>query len=524
MTDTIVLPTEEEITAKRKIGDTRLASLNQTQIDTLRHRAKHDLFFLAYSVLGYDRLSPNLHGSLASWMIKHRDKRFKEILLPRNHFKSTLTTITHGIQIVLPDPTNEAPWPENLGTNCRVLLCHEAKEKASKFLSEITQHFMGNPMLMALFPETVPSSRIHRINQTELELPRTERWGEATYTTMGTGGRNQGYHFNYLKLDDIIGELARDSPAVMQASKDWLDNIQAFFSKFAMDHMDVIGTRWSYDDTYRHYEKRYGKSLFKYVRGVEEIVDGRLTPIFPEEVTSEDLAILKMNPKVFAAQYANDPGMGSTEFKAHWKRTFTFDGPHAIRVSNLAGTSARKIDISDLDICILLDPALTGLTGLTVTGMDYLGNIYVLEALKDVWSSPDLTDLMFKLVHRWNPRVVVIEKVLFSALYEHYWKEAMKNRGKTFRIQPVTTANKEKEVRIRGLANYFAAGQIYFHPDQTALITEFQQFGATDDIHMLDSLAMGPQTWRKGVNLRQLEENQTASLVDDSGRDPIGGY
>lgn len=519
----VLLPDEAEVTAARKRGDNRLATLNQTQVDQLRYTGKHDLFFLAYSILGYDRLSPNLHGSLATWMHKHRSERFKEILLPRNHFKSTITTISHSIQIVLPDPTNEAPWPENLGTNCRILLCHEAKDKAAKFLSEITQHFMSNDLLMALYPELIPSPRTQRINQSELELPRSERWGEATYSTMGTGGRNQGYHFNYLKLDDIIGEGARDSPAIMQAAKDWLDNIQAFFSKFTQDHMDVIGTRWSYDDVYEHYEKRYGQSLFKYVRGVEEVKDGKLTPIFPEEVTTESLAILKANPKVFAAQYANDPAMGSTEFKAAWRRKFTFDGPRVIRQHYLDGKS-KRIDISDLDVVILIDPALTGYSGICVTGMDYLGNIFILEALKDIWNAPDLTDLVFKLVHRWNPRVVVPEKVLFSALYEHYWKEAMTNRGKRFRIEPVTTENKVKEARIRGLANYFSAGQIYFHPDQKDLHLEFDQFGASDNVHMLDALAMGPKVWRKGVNMRQLAENQAAEAAFDDGRDPIGGY
>ena len=519
--DTLV--DEKAISTARKEGDKRLSSFTQTQIDTMRHRAKHDLFYLSYAILGYNRLSPVLHGSLCSWMMKHRAERFKEILLPRNHFKSTVATISHGIQVVLPDPTQEAPWPENLGTNCRVLLCHEAKEKAGKFLSEISQHFLGNPMLMGLFPELVPSAKVQRINQSELELPRTERWGEATYTTMGTGGRNQGYHFNYLKLDDLIGENARDSPAIMQAAKDWIDNIQAFFSRFTMDHMDIAGTRWAFDDLYEHIHQRYGKGIQKYIRGAEELVDGKLTPIFPEEVTSESLAILKLNSKVYAAQYANDPGMGSTEFKPHWKRSFTFDGPYTIRARNLDGTS-RKIDVSDLDICILIDPAVTGLGGICVTGMDYLGNIYILEALKDTWSPPDLTDLVFKLVHRWNPRIVVPEKVLFSAVFEHYWKEAMKNRGKTFRIEPITTENKQKESRVRSLSNYFAAGQIYFHPDQKDLHTEFSQFGATDNIHMLDSLAMGPRVWRKGVNMRQLAANEASSANDDSGRDPIGGY
>lgn len=514
---------EKKITKLRKEGDTRLSNLTQSQVDAMRYRAKNDLFFLSYAVLGYSRLSVNLHGSLCTWMMKHRDKQFKEILLPRSHFKSTVATVSDGIRIALPDVGEDAEWPANLGTNCRILICHEAKEKAGKFLYEITQHFLSNPMLMALFPECVPTPKVHRINLSELELPRTEKWGEATYSTMGTGGRNQGAHFNYLKLDDLIGDVARDSPTVMQGAKEWFDNIQAFFSSFVVDHMDIVGTRWAFDDLYAHVEEQYGAELFKYVRGAEEIVDGKLTPIFPEEFTTKSFQILKKNKKVWAAQYANDPTLGATEFDLHWKRSFTFDGPHRIRARTLTGSS-RVLDLLDLDVCILIDPALTGLTGLVVTGVDSLGNTYILEALKDSWSSPDLTDLVFKLVHRWNPRVVAVEKVLFSALYEHYWKEAMKSRGKTFRIEPVSTKNVEKDARIRGLSNYFAAGQIFFHPDHKDLHTEFAQFGASDNTHMLDALAMGPKVWRKGVNMQKLEENSYMPTAAETGRDPIGGY
>lgn len=515
---------KKNITKMRKEGDSRLSNMTQTQVDALRHRAKNDVFFLGYGILGYNRLSPQLHGSLATWMHRHADKQFKEILLPRGHFKSTLATVTDSIQIALPDVSGDAPWPRNLGTNCRILIAHEAKEKAGKFLYEIAQHFLSNPLLMALFPECVPTPKVQRINSSELELPRTEKWGEATYTTMGTGGRNQGAHFNYLKLDDLIGDIARDSPTVMQAAKDWIDNIQAFFSSFVVDHMDVVGTRWAFDDLYDHIHKRYGKNLYKYIRGAEEMgPDGKLVPIFPEEFTIESFEVLKQNSKVWSAQYVNDPALGAVEFKAHWKRTFTFDGPHRIRARNLDGTS-RVLDVADLDIVILIDPAVTGLGGLCVTGMDSNGNIYVLEALKDNWTPPDLTDLVFKLVHRWNPRVVVPEKVLFSAIFEFYWKEAMKNRGKSFRIEPITAGNTAKEARIRGLANYFSAGQIYFHPDQKELLEEFSQFGATDNVHILDSLAMGPRVWRKGVNMRQYAENNQLELAEDTGRDPIGGY
>src|SRR5688572_22336201 len=63
------------------------------QWEQLRWLAKHNLFFLSNSILGYERLSVNLHAHLCKWIQSHWTDRFLEILLPRNHFKSTIDTI-----------------------------------------------------------------------------------------------------------------------------------------------------------------------------------------------------------------------------------------------------------------------------------------------------------------------------------------------------------------------------------------------------------------------------------------------
>src|SRR5690606_27120848 len=198
------LSREDSITQARKLGDSKLHTLNQTQVDQLRYKAKNDLFFLATGILGYNKLSVDLHGSVCAWMMRNRNARFRELLLARGHYKTTLWTIADGIRLALPG--DNGIWPESLGTEIRILLAHEAKLKAEQFLVAIAGHFLSNPLLMALFPEVVPSPRIHRINKSELELPRQGIWPEATYSTMGTGGRSQGLHFNYLKLDDLIGD------------------------------------------------------------------------------------------------------------------------------------------------------------------------------------------------------------------------------------------------------------------------------------------------------------------------------
>jgi predicted phage terminase large subunit-like protein len=513
---------EANVTAARKEGDKQLKALDQSQVNQLRYQCKNDLFFLAYGILGYSRLSPDLHGNLCEWMMKTRGDRFRQILLPRGHFKSTICTISDSIRIVLPGEEDD-PWPENLGTNCRILIAHETMGMAGKFLYEITQHFLSNPMLMALFPECVPSNKKQRINKSELELPRSEKWGEATFTTMGAGTASQGYHFNYLKLDDIIGENSRDSKTEMDSAKQWIDGIRAFFSTFVRDRLDNIGTRYLFDDVYAHIQKMYGTELKRYIRGAEIVKDGKIVPLFPEEHTLEEFLILKKNKLIWSTQWANDPSLGSTEFQSSWLRFFTWAGPRAIRVRE-AGGHVRQVSLEDMDICILIDPAMSGKAGLCVTGMDSLGNIYILESLKDEWTPPELTEIVFKMVYKYQPRLVAVEKVLFSGLFQYYWAEAMRNRGVRFRVEPILTEQKAKDARVRGLANYFAAGQVYFHKDQENIRTEFEQFGATDDYHILDSLAQGPKVWRKGVNTSWLKDVEDANKQVFEGIHPIGGY
>ncbi len=522
---------QSNITKARKKADAQMEKLTTEQYDHLRYRCKTDLMFLCYSILNFTRLSPNLHGHLCAWMERNQSHRFKEILLPRGHFKSTILTLGDVVQIILPDVSGSAPWPRNLGPDCRVLIAHETDRQASNFLFAIAGHFLSNPKLMGLFPECIPHSK-SRVNKHELELPRSQTWPEPTVDTMGVGGKSQGRHYNYLKLDDLIGDKARDSDLMMQGAKDWIDNIQSFFSDFGKDHLDLIGTRWRLDDLYDHMHERYEDQLLKYIRGVEEFTgkydeEGApiLEAIFPEEFNEKMLSIIRKNEKVYAAQYANDPTAGATEFTKSWKRYFEWINRSEIAI--FTGETRERISISDLDICILFDPAMVGKAGIVVTGTDKKGRVFTLEALKDSWKPPEACDLIFNLVAKWNPRLVAIEAVLFSGLFQNWFEAEMKLRGTYFNVVPVEPKlggrNIAKDLRVRELTNYFSGGLIFFHPAQDDLIKEFDHFGATKDYHMLDALAYGPDVWMPGTRMRA-ESNEQAIEEFFKDHDPLTGY
>lgn len=375
---------------------------------------------------------------------------------------------------------------------------------------------------MALWPELIPQRGRERINAAQLDLPRPSFWAEPTFDTVGVGGKSQGRHFNIIKADDLYGNEATQSKSVRESTIFWVDNIQAFLITPATDRIDFIGTRWAYDDLYEHLHKTYGDQLLKYIRSVEEWDDTlkKKVPIFPEQFTTESLAILRKNPKIFNAQYANNPAEGGSSFDQEWKRFYNWRGKRTLQI--FTGEDTLEIDIGELDKCILIDPAVTGDGGYVVTGMDHKGRIFILDAFRKSFKPPEMVDWLFQAVQKWTPRVVVIEKVLFSALYEPWLLREQQFRRIRFQIEGCPTNNKSKDSRVLGLSNYFQAGQIYFHQEQYDILREFDEFGATDDYHILDALAQGPRYWKTPPHWAVIKsQNAAQELID---RDPVTGY
>jgi len=521
---------QKNIDLARAKGESQYERLADEDFAHLRWMAKTDLFFLARVVLGYNQLSEKLHGHFCRWMERTAFEQFRMMLMPRSHFKTTLATITDSIQTVIPVPKiaeGAIAHPGSLGTDARILLAHEGHNGAMRFLYEITSHFTSNPLLMGLFPECVPSARVQRMNNFELELPRSGHWAEPTFDTMGSGGRSQGRHYNKIKLDDIFGDKARDSKAERDACIQWFDNIQSFLVWLAKDHIDLVGTRYSLDDVYQHAMAVYGPKMIKYIRRIEELdaVSGLRTPIFPEKFTPDSLMVLRKNPKVWAAQYVNDPHEGLAEFSPEWKRYFNFIGRD--RVAAFFGTTTLPTTyfIRDLDRVILIDPSVSGAPGIVVTGTDEKQRVFVLETVKRPMRPSDFVEALFKLVLKWNPRIVSIEHVVFSAVYEPWLKREMQVRNIRFALHAyVPPKNKVKLERVKGLSQYFSAGQILFHEGQTDLIWEYDNFGATDNYHLLDALAQGMEVWRPGSQEKWFSKIHEMEQDLLAGRDLATGY
>lgn len=527
----------------RREAEDKYRDLASTEIVDLRRRAKSDLFFLSYGVLGYDLLSPKLHGHLCRWLERTRQVQYRILLLPRGHYKSTVLSITNSIQMALPNDAGIEVHPWSLGPNLKLLLAHENRESASRFLYEISEAFLRKPLMLALFPECIPDRRRQRINKWELELPRDIHSKEPTFDTIGAGGAAQGRHYNRLVLDDLIGEAARDSDTVMQTTLNWFDNATSLLTRPRLDGFDLIGTRWSYKDVYSHMIEVYGvdhsQSIIRcmdneeieegiaaaYLRAAEE--NGQ--PIFPEEFPQEFLDRLKKNPKVYAAQYANNPlESGLTEFDPGWLKEYNKRGGHLYVFDPPEGT--RRVSIFELDRVILCDPSMgerneSDESGLLVTGTDWRGNIYVLECIKERLRPPELMDKLFGLYFSWSPRVVSIEDVVFSGVFAYWFDEKCREMGVTpsiYRYKP--GGRRSKKARILGMANYFADGRVYLGPNMTDFRQEYTWFGITDSEHLLDAFAQGPEVWRWTKTREEAKKSEEKVRQIMAERSAMTGY
>lgn len=532
---------QKSISTARAEAEKKFQDLSSGQIDFVKRKMKNDLFFLGTS-LGYNLLSPRLHGDLAGWMQRHRGWQYKLILMPRGHYKSTLLSVVDPIQMAL---DIESPhYPYSLGPDGKYLIMHEVRETAAKFLFEITKAFTHKDVMLAFFPHLIPQKNQQRLNKWELELPRSEHHKEATFSTGSSGGAEQGTHYNWLKMDDLVGKEARESPSTMARVLDLFDNINSLLTRLEVDGWDLIGTRWAYADVYSHAMERYGMDVEGSVlnclskRDIEKFSEGLLKvyargavekgkPIFPEQFSLAQLNVLRKNRLVWAAQYANNPvESGLNEFS--WPLKFyNVDAQGNIIV--FTGQSSFKRRLYDLDVCVFIDPSMgehkdSDETGIVVTGVDDRNNIFILETVKKRLKPPELINELYRLYLRYRPRVMAIEEVNFSGIYK-YWIEDKSEQTQMFLpIRSYKTSNRAKSTRIRGLSHFFSAGQVYIHEMMHDLRDEYEQFPLGSSEHLLDALAQGPNFWSRGVSAGEVDKQREAVKQIEVERSIHTGY
>lgn len=450
-------------------------NLTEQQEEVLKEEARQkcleDLHYLAKHILGYDRLTEHYHRGMAKDIDTPKYK-FKLLLHPRGHFKSTLGTESYPIKKSLENP------------NLRCLLTNAKLDNSRKFLRTIAKHFNSNPRFRWVWRDwwikkyateydraTMKDKLdwVVRDVQDELTLLRPGQAREATFTTGAVDASMVSQHYGLIVADDLINrEYVRTQEMVEKS---------ILYFKDLLDLLDpdgellVIGTRWSHMDLYAWIIEEFGHKasysvpvhiihgqLEEALQRAKGTPDGEKSwlisitptspekPVFPEEFGPKVLQELleAKGPYEFGAQYLLDPTPAEHQkFMEEWFKPLDL---------------MSDTWLSTLDICITVDPAISLEdsacdSSVVVCGYDEHNRMFFLDGVSERLSEHELPEAIFDMVARWQKKgrfllPVGFESIGFQQLYIYTMERMMLERGLFFAIEPIARRSMSKDERI----------------------------------------------------------------------------
>jgi len=368
--------------------------------DKIRAVIENDLLYLAFFVLGYHDLD-YLHFDICREADKNRiDEMW---LLPREHLKSTILTISRTIQRVLRNPSETH------------LIANATLDNARRFLSEIKQHLQGNSTLRYLYPFICKPLKW---DETQIVLPRKAIVKEATITAAGVGQAFASQHYDSITFDDLLNEKNTENFEQIEKVIRWFKQIYPLLKPNGK--RTVIGTRWDLSDLYSYIQKEYKQDFWVYVRKVIE--DGRF--IYPKKFNQERVDKLKRTMKLFlySCQYENNPVATEDQL---FKEEYFSDKFTKEDITYKQGF--RKF--------IIVDPASTkkknsDYTAMICLGIDTDRTRYVVEARRDKYTPQEQIDAIFQMVERNDVSIVGIESFGFQSYLKFNLEKEMQRRDK----------------------------------------------------------------------------------------------
>lgn len=456
-------------------------------LSEIREMAKKSLYFLAKAILGFNDLTPHLHQDVCNH-IQDLSIKHELVLLPRKHFKSTISTIAFPIWIHIQD---DIPSLGMRGCDVRILIANESCTNAEHFLSIIENLWDTNEMLNILFPQLIPDrSTRKRWNAKEMLINRKTVWPEASIETIGVGGAAQSRHYEIHILDDLIGKEAMESEIVMEKAVTWYDYSESLSVSPTRYISRVLGTRWSKRDLYQHIMEKDKKKFEVGVFTRECRENGE--PIFPEWYTNEYFEdLLAKNPAHYFSQYCNNPtDPASCDFKEQWLKYYEFE-----RVKDKLYIHYQDDDklvaFADLDIVAAFDPSIdekptASRRAITYWAMDSKERCILL----DVYASRDnlekVMDNLFLYHAKWRPRIFGVEAAALQKIFITVIEKESRIRKKYISCTPIkVSTNRSKDARIRDILQPIASeGRMYIRRSDIEFTQEYIDFpqGRTKDI------------------------------------------
>jgi hypothetical protein len=454
---------------------------------TLRMQTQRSTYVMAKAIIGFHDLTPHLHAEMCSWI--ESAPRRKLGLVPRDHLKTSVWTIADTVRLIAADP------------NVRLLIANETATNASHFLRRIQAVFERAQLFRWLFPELIPDIGRTKWSESEMLVPRTKDFPEATVEVMGVGGAVVSRHYNRIKLDDLVGKEASESVDVMKKTIDWYLYCESLLEK-PTDPIETYGTRWTHKDLYAWImEHESGMDLF-HRKALQP--DG--TVLWPERFPLEELMRIrnKIGPFKFSCQYQNEPfDPEHMTFDPGWLRYYELSGWEQDEEAGCLHLrfvgQPKPVRVVPV---ILTDPAISekshaARSAVVCAGLDEYERILVLEAWAERCQPLDMIEKIFEMAHRWNPMCVTVEGVAYQRALKGFIEAECLRRNHWLNVQEVRPGSREgKESRIRGLQPYAKRGRLWIRRSTCqVMVDEFEAFPLGETVDVLDALSYGPQVW-----------------------------
>ncbi len=466
----------------------------------LRNKALNSLFFTATALLGYDKLTTHLHYDMCQAVESTSKTKRLLMLVPRNHYKTTICTIAYPIWRALRNPNETGLIVANTATN------------AAHFLAKIRSAFESRPLLRSLFPELRPELS-NRWNKNEACLPRQIEHPEATWEAAGWDTRVTSRHYDYIIFDDLVDETSYDNPEIM------VKLIEAFEQREALlrppieqREILVVMNHWSLIDLACHIMNNHKEYAVYYRQAIE---NGQ--PIFPEAYSLEWLLNKqRTDPYTFACQWMNNPiDPGTTEFDKNHLKYYTYDEEKR----KLKLETGEEIFLGQLNLYGAIDfrhslsiskaEKITSRNAIVIVGVDSKGRRFLLEESAERSDPAQLLKKVLYLHKKWHPISFGIESYGFQKAFKPLAEELWKNEYEKPRLEllPQDTTH-SKEARIRAGCKFFSEGLGYIRKDQPLFYEEYVTFPAGKTKDILDAWSWAMSLCRAPLDEEFLEQER----------------
>lgn len=488
--------------------DLRLGDLESDDVRRqLRAFALESLYFFSKSIIGYQDMTPRVHYEFCEFM--QNDSLWKLGLMPRGHFKSSVNMADIIRRLALN--------PEE-----RILLVSESAENAELMLGEIKGNIMDNVILQAVFPEIVPKN-VNRTTWTanSVVIPRKGTYREGSIDAAGVTSKIVSRHYTLIKCDDLISDEAMESPSLMKKAKKFVNRLISLLVNPLTDEIHAIGTRWAYDDVYGHMIDSGAYDVFIRKAIVLNPETGEPEPFFPQRYSMEQFQrILAQDPDQWATQYANDPRDTSVvDFKPAWLQYFKVGPDRAARWEDEYG-SLHQIPLDWMRFYIHVDPSMgesptSDYSGIVVVGLTPYKQIMVTDAIALRLDPIKLVEKIIQLSQVYVPKRVSVESNAYQKSILYWLDKEARRRGVYVPAEEFRAPSKKsKPARIRGaLQPFFANREVWVREGLTTFVEEYLQFGKSDDDHLMDALAQGPEFWKFPVHPEVLRRKRRRAEI-----------